>query len=187
MSRIGKKPVPVPDGVKVTVTGGVVEATGPKGSLSQTLPEGIRAAWDETKREIAVSRTSETKRIRGFHGLARSLVQNMVTGCAEGYTRGLEVHGVGYNVKLEGRDVVLQVGFANAVSVSIPDGVEVAIEQPTNPGRLVVSGCDKQLVGLLAAKVRAVSPPEPYQGKGVRYTDETVRRKAGKSFATAGG
>ena len=186
MSRIGKKPIPVPVGVKITASNEAVSADGPKGKMTQDLPPGITAEWREDSREVLVQRGGDGKRARAFHGLARSLIVNMVKGCAEGYSRGLEVHGVGYNVKLEGKQVVLQVGFANRVPVKIPDGIEVNIEQPTNPGRLTVSGCDKQLVGLAAAKIRAVSPPEPYQGKGVRYADETVRRKAGKSFTSVG-
>jgi len=186
MSRIGKKPVTVPQGVKVAVANGTVKTEGAKGALSQVLPDGITAEWNEDSREIILQRRGDGKRDRSLHGLARSLVNNMVVGCAEGYSRGIEVHGIGYSAKLDGKSIVLQVGFANSVPVAIPDGVSVEVIQATNPGKLTVSGCDKQQVGRLAAKIRAVSPPEPYQGKGIRYADEVIRRKAGKSFTSGG-
>jgi len=187
MSRIGKQPVQVPDGVTVTVADRAVTVKGPKGQVTQTLPDQVTVQAREDAKQVVVERLNESKRARAFHGLARSLIQNLVLGVTDGYSRALEVHGVGYNVKLDGRNVVLQVGFANPVSIPIPEGVQIDVQQATNPGRLTVSGCDKQLVGLTAAKIRAVSPPEPYQGKGVRYADEIIRRKAGKSFTSTGG
>jgi large subunit ribosomal protein L6 len=188
MSRIGRIPVAVPDAVKVTVADGVVKAEGPKGKLAQTLPSGISAEYvvKDKDRQVVVRRSGDAKRDRALHGLMRSLIQNMVRGCAEGYSKQLEVYGVGYSVKVEGGNVVLQVGFANAVSVPIPTNIKVTVELPTNPGKFTISGPDKQQVGLLAAQVRKVRPPEPYQGKGIRYADEVVRRKAGKSFTSGG-
>lgn len=187
MSRIGKQPVAVPDGVKVQVSGRQVSAEGPKGKMSVELPDLTEADWAEAERTLTLRRADDSKRARAFHGLARSLVQNMVAGCAEGYSRGLELHGTGYSVAVQGQQVVLQVGFNHPVKVDIPDGVAVTVEQAANPGKMTVAGCNKQQVGLTAAKIRAVYPPEPYLGKGVRYAGEQIRRKAGKAFASAGG
>lgn len=187
MSRIGKKPVLVPPGVSVAVNGRAVTAEGPKGRLKQTLPLGIEAEWVEAERQVVVRRSGDSRQARAYHGLARSLIQNMVVGCSEGYSRALEIHGMGYSVKVEGRTVALQTGYCHPVSLDTPEGVEVTVQQTTNPGLLTVSGCDKQAVGQMAARIRAVCPPEPYQGKGVRYAGEQIRRKAGKAFAAGGG
>lgn len=187
MSRIGKQPVAVPSGVKVSVNGRDVSADGPKGKMQVTLPELIEAEYAEADNQILVKRANESKRARSFHGLGRSLVQNMVFGCAEGYSLAMELHGVGYSINVQGQRVVMQVGFNHPVHVGIVDGVTVNVEQATNPGRFTVSGCDKQKVGQTAANIRKVCPPEPYQGKGVRFVGEQIRRKAGKAFAATGG
>ena len=187
MSRIGKKPVPTPQGVKVVIAGRRVSVEGPKGRLELNLPYGIEAEYVESDGHVAVHRKGAGRQARAFHGLARSLIANMVVGCSEGYTRKLELHGIGYNLKLDGEDVLVQAGYCHPVRVSVPEGVTVTIEQPTNPGLMTVSGCDKQLVGQTAARLRAACPPEPYQGKGVRYANEQIRRKAGKAFAATAG
>ena len=187
MSRIGKKPVPAPRSVTVVVDGRRVRVEGPKGRLEMELPPGVEAEFVESDRCVSVRCEGGGRQARAFHGLARSLIENMVVGCSEGFVRKLELHGVGYNLKLDGRDVLVQAGFCHPVRISVPEGVTVTIEQATNPGLMTVSGCDKQLVGQTAARLRAASPPEPYQGKGVRYADEQVRRKAGKAFAATGG
>ncbi len=187
MSRIGQQAIAVPDGVKVAEQKGRVTVEGPQGKLDYELPDGIGMEHDAEKKEIRLSRASDSKPHRELHGLARSLVRNMVVGVSEGYRKSLEVIGIGYNVKLEGSNVALQVGLANTVILPVPAGIKVNVEQATNPGKLTVSGCDKQMVGEFAARIRAARPPEPYQGKGVRYADEQVRRKAGKAFVGAGG
>lgn len=187
MSRIGKKPVPAPQGANVAVEGRRVRVEGPKGKLELELPPGIDAEYVESDNHVVVHRKGGGRQARAFHGLARSLIENMMIGCTEGFTRKLELHGIGYNLKLDGKDVVIQAGYCHPIRVSVPEGVTVTIEQPTNPGLMTVTGCDKQLVGQTAARLRAAYPPEPYQGKGVRYADEQIRRKAGKAFAATGG
>jgi len=186
MSRIGRQPIAVPESVKLKREGPVLAVEGPLGKLSHRLPAGIDAEYEAESRRISVTRASDAKRHRELHGLTRTLIQNMITGVTEGYKKELEVVGIGYSVSLEGRRLALQIGYAHPVHVTIPDGVKVEVTSPTNPGRLVVSGCDKQLVGEAAARIRAVKPPEPYLGKGIRYAGEVVRRKAGKAFVGAG-
>lgn len=187
MSRIGKLPVPIPDKVKVQVQGSKVAVEGPLGKLERTLNSGITAEVDETKHQVVLKRASESKPQRMLHGLERSLVNNMVLGVTKGYRKELEIVGIGYSVKADANAVVLDVGFSNSVRVPVPKGIKVEVQQPTNPGKMSVSGADKQLVGQYAATLRAVRPPEPYQGKGVKYSNEVVRRKAGKAFVGAGG
>ena len=184
MSRVGKKPVPVPNGVEVSVSGRVVCVQGPKGQLDQHLPDGIRVSVAQEPKAAVVTCESDAREVRACQGLTRSLIANMVTGVVDGYAKGLEVVGVGYNVRMQGKTLVMQIGFANAVEFPIPEGIEVEIQSATNPGRMVVRGCDKQLVGQVAASIRDARPPEPYQGKGIRYADEVIRRKAGKAFTT---
>ena len=187
MSRIGKLPVPIPDKVKVRIQGNSVTVEGPLGTLERKLNNGITAEVDEAKRQIIVKRASESKPQRMLHGLERSLVNNMVLGVTKGYRKDLEIVGIGYSVKSEGGAVTLDVGFSNAVRLPIPQGIKIEVLQATNPGRMGISGADKQMVGQFAASLRAVRPPEPYQGKGIKYSDEVVRRKAGKAFVGAGG
>jgi large subunit ribosomal protein L6 len=179
MSRIGLRPVPVPSGVEVKVDAGVVRIRGPKGLLEQPLAPFTRV--DLESGEIRVRRDAEHKAAKAAHGLMRSLLQNMVVGVTSGFSRSLDIVGVGYRAEVKGRQLSLSVGYSHPVLLPIPDGVEVRAENPT---RLVVSGSDRQRVGQFAANVRRVRPPEPYNGKGIRYTDEHIRRKVGK---TAGG
>jgi large subunit ribosomal protein L6 len=176
MSRIGKLPVPVPDGVDVTLDGLHVTVKGPKGELSQTMPEGVGIALEDG--EVVVTRESDARTHRARHGLVRSLVNNMITGVSDGYTRALELVGIGYRAQPKGSDLELQVGYSHPVLIEAPEGISFEVPQPT---RVVVSGIDKVLVGQVAANIRKVRPPEPYKGKGIRYEDERVRRKAGKA------
>jgi large subunit ribosomal protein L6 len=176
MSRIGKLPVPVPDGVDVQVDDLHVTVKGPKGELSQTMPEGVKIAVEDG--EVVVTRDSDSRTNRSRHGLVRSLVANMVTGVSDGYSRALELVGIGYRAVPKGSDLELQVGYSHPVLIEAPEGISFEVPQPT---RVVVNGIDKVLVGQIAANIRKVRPPEPYKGKGIRYEDERVRRKAGKA------
>jgi large subunit ribosomal protein L6 len=179
MSRIGNSPVAIPAGVTVTTAGMSVSVKGPKGTLSyEHRPEvGVEVQGDAVR--VKRLRSEGDRRARAFHGLTRALIQNMVKGVTDGYEKKLEIVGVGYNCKLEGKKLVFNLGFAHTVSVEVPAGIDVELKNPTN---LTVSGCDKQMVGELAARIRKLRPPEPYKGKGIKYADETVRRKVGKAF-----
>ena len=182
MSRIGRKPVPVPANVKVSVVDYQVEVEGPKGKLSFRHRPEIGVAYDEAGKQLLVTRSDDERQSRSLHGLTRSLVANMVQGVATGYTKKLEIVGVGYQAQLKkANTVALQVGYANQVVLEAPTGVSVAVPDATH---VVVSGADKQAVGQFAAVIRKVRPPEPYKGKGIRYEGETVRRKAGKAFGS---
>jgi len=178
MSRIGKQPIPVPKGVTVTVSGRQVKASGPKGTLSLELEPLVSAELDAV--EVRVVRENDEKRARAMHGLFRNLVANMLTGVAEGFTRTLLLNGVGYRAEIQGKWLVLNVGYSQPVNFAIPDAITVAVESNT---KITVSGCDKQQVGQVAAHIREIRPPEPYKGKGIRYENEHIRRKAGKSAA----
>jgi large subunit ribosomal protein L6 len=181
LSRVGKAPVPVPAGVDVDVRGARISVKGPRGELERGLPEGITVALDDA--ELRVHRASEEREVRALHGLARSLIANMVLGVTEGFQKSLEIHGVGYRAQKRGSDLELQVGFSHPVVKAAPPGIEFDVPTPT---RVVVRGIDKELVGQTAAEVRAVRRPEPYKAKGIRYEGERIRRKAGKA-AKAGG
>ena len=189
MSRIGKQPVPIPDKVKVTVSGNTVKVEGPKGQLEWAFVPSMKVIVDEAKKEVRVERPDDDRRSRALHGLTRALLANMVKGVTEGYQRGLELYGTGYSANVQGRKLVIQCGFAHAVERTIPAGVDVVVEVPNTrgndtPAKFVIKGCDKQLVGEFAAEVRHVRPAEPYLGKGFRYVGEQIRRKAGKTFVT---
>jgi large subunit ribosomal protein L6 len=182
MSRIGRKPVPVPANVKVSIKDATIEVEGPKGKLQFSHRPEISVAYDESKREVRVSRQDDERLSRSLHGLTRSLVANMVQGVSDGYTRKLEIVGVGYQAQLKkANTLALQVGFANQVVMEAPPGVTVTVPDATH---VTISGADKQAVGQFAAEIRKVRPPEPYKGKGIRYEGETVRRKAGKAFGS---
>ena len=185
MSRIGRKPVALPAGVKVTIKGREVVAEGPKGTLSFELTDGIAIAVADGK-EIVVSRTREERWQRAMHGTTRAMLANMVTGVSTGFTKVLQLWGVGYNAESKGNTVVLNVGYCHKVELPIPKGIEVKAErisiEGTNVWQISVSGIDKQVVGQLAAEIRRTRPPEPYKGKGIRYEGERIIRKAGKSF-----
>ena len=180
MSRVGKQPIPLPDGVTATVDGPRVTVKGPKGEMSGSYDPELKIELEDG--ELRVSRPTDQARHRSRHGLTRSLIANMVQGVTEGFERSLEIHGVGYRVQQKGKNIELSVGFSSTVLFEAPEGIDLVVETPT---LLHVRGVDKQLVGELAARIRKVRPPEPYKGKGIRYRDEHVRRKAGKAAATA--
>jgi len=177
MSRIGKLPIPVPDGVEVSIDGLAVTVKGPKGELSRIMPEGVALSFDDDG-GVVVDRTGDSRTERSRHGLVRSLIFNMVTGVSAGYTKALELVGVGYRAAPKGSDLELQVGYSHPVVIKAPDGISFEVPQAT---RVVVNGIDKVLVGQVAADIRKVRPPEPYKGKGIKYEGELVRRKAGKA------
>ncbi|MFO0870169.1 MAG: 50S ribosomal protein L6 [Pirellulales bacterium] len=178
MSRIGLKPVPILDGVKVSVAGRTVNVEGPQGKLSWEHRPEVKVAVDATAKQVVVSRVSEERLAKALHGLTRSLIQNMVVGVKQGYEKRLEVIGVGYVVSVQGKLVTLRVGFANEIKKEIPAGLKVTCPDQTH---VVIQGCDKQLVGQFAAELRSVRKPEPYKGKGVRYQGEHVKIKPGKA------
>jgi large subunit ribosomal protein L6 len=176
MSRLGKKPVPVAKGAKVSVEGQTINVEGPKGKLSYTAQPAIEVKVEGD--EVVVSRSNEQRTSKAFHGLTRALIANMIVGVTEGYKKELEVQGVGYNATLKGKRIELAVGFANKITKDIPDGLNVAVDGGT---KISIEGIDKQLVGQFAAAVRATRKPEPYKGKGVRYLGEAVKIKPGKT------
>ena len=183
MSRIGKQPVAVPAGVKVRVADGKVFVEGPKGKLELAHHRNIKVELDGDGKAVRVSRPDDGRENRALHGLTRSLVANMVEGVVKGYEKRLKIEGIGYQARMDKKAVVLTVGYANAIKMEPPDGVTVELPDPTT---IVVKGADKQKVGQFAAEVRAVRKPEPYKGKGIRYENEQVRRKEGKSFTSGG-
>jgi len=176
MSRIGRKPIPVPDGVTVTVEPEVVHVTGPRGALSERKSRDITIATEDDG-TLLVSRPTDRGEHRALHGLTRSLVANMVEGVTNGYTKTLEIQGVGYRAILKGRDLELALGYSHPVPIKAPEGIEFEVPQPT---RVIVKGISKQVVGEIAANIRKQRPPEPYKGKGIRYEGEYVARKVGK-------
>ena len=176
MSRIGKSPIPVPEKVSVTLNGLSVTVKGPKGELSRTLPDGVSVS--QVENTIVIAPTSEKRKSRERHGLCRSLVANMVEGVNNGYSRKLEIIGVGARAQVKGKNLVVSAGYSHTVEVVPPNGITFAVENNTN---VTVSGMDKELVGNEAAKIRAIRPPEPYKGKGIKYSGERILRKAGKS------
>ena len=175
MSRIGRTPIPIPDGVTVDITGQRVVVSGPRGELRHTVVEPIRIA--EQDGTLVVTRPTDRGPHRALHGLSRSLVANMVTGVMDGFERRLQIVGVGYRAQMRGQSLELAVGFSHTVTVDPPDGISFEVPAPT---QVVVRGIDKQAVGEIAAQIRAVRPPEPDNGKGIRYEGEVVRRKVGK-------
>jgi large subunit ribosomal protein L6 len=181
MSKIGKLPVKVPAGVKVALSDGQLTISGPKGSLTQKIHRDIIVKVEGNN--IVVSRPSDHRLHRSLHGLTRALIQNMVTGVTKGYSVILEMIGVGYRAEIKGKLIELNLGYSHSILLRPPDGV--AMQVLPKEGRIIVSGADKQLVGLTAAKIRSFKPPEPYKGKGIRYLNEVVRRKAGKAAAGA--
>jgi large subunit ribosomal protein L6 len=178
MSRIGKLPISLPGGVEVKLGTGGLQVKGPKGTLSAKLPEQISVEVSDS--EILFTRLDESRQSRALHGLARALCANLVTGVTEGFKKALEIRGIGYRASVSGKTLNLLLGYSHPVDMPIPEGLSVSVENGVN---LVVEGIDKQLVGQFAADIRAKRPPEPYKGKGVRYVDEQVRRKVGKTGA----
>jgi large subunit ribosomal protein L6 len=181
MSRIGRLPITVPSGVDVTIDGRNVTVTGPKGTLSRALHPDITVSREDGT--IVVTRPTEQKTHKQLHGLTRTLVNNMVVGVTDGYRKGLEITGVGYRAALNGKRLTLNLGYSHPIEIDPPDGISFELENPT---RLAVVGIDKELVGQVAASVRATRKPEPYKGKGVRYAGEYIRRKAGKAGKIGG-
>jgi large subunit ribosomal protein L6 len=192
MSRIGKLPIPIPDKVKVAVSGRTIAVEGPIGKLSWTHRPELTVQVDSSAKILTVTRNDESRLTRSLHGLTRSLIANMIEGCLKGYSKSLEVYGVGYGVSLQGTKFTATVGLSHSVVFDVPAGLKIEIKTPqargdSEPARFTISGADKQAVGELAARIRKVRKPEPYKGKGVRYAGEHVRRKVGKAFAGAGG
>jgi large subunit ribosomal protein L6 len=175
LSRIGKQPIAIPDGVEIDVKPGTVKVKGPKGELTQVVSREMKVSVENGT--LTVERPTDRGEHRALHGLTRSLIANMVEGVTEGYERRLEIQGVGYRAQLKGKALEMSLGFSHPVTVQAPDGIEFEVPQPTE---VVVRGIDKQLVGEMAARVRKNRPPEPYKGKGVRYAGEHVPRKVGK-------
>lgn len=176
MSRIGKRPISIPDKVTVAIDGQSVTVKGPKGNLSRTLPAEVEISQEgET---VLVKQRDESRAARQRHGLSRTLIANMVEGVSQGFQRRLEIIGVGYRAQVQGQNLTLNMGYSHPVQIEPPNGIQFAVEGNTN---VLVSGIDKEIVGNTAARIRAVRPPEPYKGKGIRYVGEVVKRKAGKA------
>ena len=176
MSRIGKQPVLVPSGVEVTIDGRHVTVKGPKGTLEHTVAEPIAVSFDDGL--ISVTRPDDERKSRSLHGLTRTLIDNMVVGVTQGYSKAMEIVGTGYRVVAKGSNLEFSLGYSHTIVVSAPEGITFAVESPT---KFSVNGINKQQVGEVAANIRKLRKPEPYKGKGVRYADENVRRKAGKA------
>jgi large subunit ribosomal protein L6 len=181
MSRIGKQPIKYGTGVKVQLVDGQVRVEGPKGKLQLAPHPSVKVEHDEKDKVLRVSRPDDERLSRSLHGLTRSLIANMVEGVTKGFEKKLKIEGIGYQARMDKKALVLTVGYANAVEMLPPEGVSVELPDPTT---ILIRGADKQKVGQFAAEVRAVRKPEPYKGKGIRYDDEVVRRKEGKSFTT---
>ncbi len=185
LSRIGRRPIPIPDGVKVTLTEKEIVVEGPKGRLTKPLHPLVEVVIEDG--QVKVSPRQIRKRLRrkagAFQGLYRALINNMVTGVSKGFQRKLDIVGLGYRAELKGQTLVLNVGYSHPVEFSLPEGVSAKVEKGTGEAQahIVLEGIDKELVGLTAAKIRAIRPPEPYKGKGIRYSDEVILRKAGKA------
>jgi large subunit ribosomal protein L6 len=179
MSRVGRKPIPIPGNVKVSIADTQLEIQGPKGKLQTPVPPGISFALEG--KELVCQRTSDERQQRAFHGLARALAMNAVRGVTEGFSKELDIVGVGYRVQVEGKKLVFALGFSHPIVFPIPDGIQVAVDKQTH---LVVSGIDRQRVGQVAAEIRRLRKPDPYKQKGVRYTGEVLKKKAGKAGAT---
>jgi len=178
MSRVGKKPIPIPTGVTVTVDGNKVLVKGPKGELSLEISPDVKIDIKDGVAQLTC--VKEDKQGKSIYGTTRSLVANMVTGVHEGYTKDLEIHGVGFRAQIQGRELVLSVGFSHPIEYTVPEGITVNVPDGTT---INISGSDKQLVGQVGARIRAFCPPEPYKGKGIRFKGEHVRRKVGKTVA----
>lgn len=177
MSRIGQLPVVIPAGVDVKIKGTHVRVKGPKGEMQHTFPADMDISLKDG--EVSVKRPSDGSTHRALHGMTRALINNMVVGVSEGFSKVLEVNGVGYRAELDGKDLVLNVGFSHQVKIEPPEGIEFEVDARTR--QIIVKGYDKQVVGHIAANIRKVRPPEPYKGKGIKYLDERIRRKAGKA------
>ena len=176
MSRIGNKPIPIASNVKIDIKGDKIKVTGAKGALEHVIPEGIKAEQKDEK--IVVTRANDTRRSKALHGLTRSLLANMVTGVATGFEKALEIHGVGYRAQIQKKKLILNLGYSHPIEYQIPDYVDISVTENT---KITVQGIDKQRVGQIAAIIREFRKPEPYKGKGVRYVNEYIRMKEGKT------
>jgi large subunit ribosomal protein L6 len=177
MSRIGKKEIPLPNGVEVNYTGDAVTVKGPKGTLSTVLIPGIQVAVENNV--VKFQRVNEEGRTRAFHGLMRALVANNVKGVSEGFKRELDIVGVGYRAEVKGKEVVFQLGYSHPIKFPVPDGIDITVDAKS--GHITITGIDRQQVGQTAANIRSLRKPDPYKGKGIKYSDEVIRRKAGKA------
>jgi large subunit ribosomal protein L6 len=175
MSRIGNQPVSIPKGLTVSTQGRTISVKGPKGSLSFTVPEGI--SFTQEGQQLKFTREGDTNRLRAMHGMARARTQNLIVGCSQGFSRVLEINGVGYRANVKGKSVDLTLGFSHGISYPLPEGVSA---ESNKDGKLVLTAADRSLLGQVAADIRAFRPPEPYKGKGVKYEDENIIRKEGK-------
>jgi large subunit ribosomal protein L6 len=180
MSRVGRRPIPIPDGVTVELKDGSVRVKGPKGALSERIPPQIEVTIGGG--QVTMQRPDDRKQSKALHGLARALIANMVEGVTERFSKQLEIQGVGYRAEVKGKQVTLNVGFSHPVELEVPEGLEISVERNV---LIKIEGASRQQVGQFAADLRAVRPPEPYKGKGIRYVGERVRRKVGKAGATA--
>ena len=180
MSRVGKQPVPIPEGVKVSLDGGVFSAEGPKGKVSEKVVDRVDVAIEDG--EVKVTRRGDGGPDRAMHGLMRSLISNAVIGVAEGFKKELEINGVGYKAEVQGKQINFALGYSHPILYSIPEGITVEVDKGT---QLTVSGANRQQVGQVAAEIRSLRKPEPYKGKGIKYSDEIIRRKVGKAGAAA--
>jgi large subunit ribosomal protein L6 len=182
VSRIGKLPITIPSGVKIAVEPSEVHLEGPKGKLRTAIPAGVRVKVEGNM--VRVERESEQRQVRALHGLTRKLIANMAQGVSQGFTRVLEINGVGYRAEIKGQEIHITLGFSHPVVFPLPQGVAAAVDRQVT---ITLSSADRQLLGETAAKLRALRPPEPYKGKGVKYREEVIRRKAGKAVGSAGG
>ena len=182
MSRIGKLPVTIPAGVKVVVDPGAVKLEGPKGKLQAPIPSGVQVTVEGNV--VQVARDNEERKVRALHGLTRKLIANMAQGVSQGFNRVLDINGVGYRAEVRGQDIHMTLGYSHPVVFPLPQGVTAAVERQIV---ITLSGADRQLLGETAAKIRSLRPPEPYKGKGIKYREEFIKRKAGKAVGSAGG
>ena len=181
MSRVGRQPVTIPDGVKVALDEGTFVAEGPKGRVEEALIEGLQVEVEDGV--LTVSRSTESGDLRAKHGLMRALLANAVHGVSQGFSKTLEIHGVGYRAQLKGNEIHMSLGFSHPVVFAVPEGIEAQVDEKS--GKITISGASRQQVGQVAADIRSLKKPEPYKGKGIRYSDEQVRRKVGKAGAGA--
>lgn len=181
MSRIGRRPVLIPDGVKVTISGDKVKAEGPKGSFEYHIPKNIKIAVDAAKKQVVVNCDFKTTQDNIMHGTARSLINNMIVGVSKGYEKRIEINGVGYKAVMQGKDLMLSLGFSHPLKIDVPAGITVNIP---NPNLLVIQGVNKELLGTFAANIRGIKFADSYTLKGLKYTDEVVKKKAGKTFVS---
>lgn len=184
MSRVGKKPIVLPNKVKTKVEAQLVTVEGPKGKLMQSFKPDIKLVFDSAKNQLVVERVGNTREAAQMHGMARAMIQNMVTGVSTGFEKRLDIEGVGYRADVKGSELQMTLGFSHPVIFNIPAGIKIAVEKQT---KLTVSGHDKALVSQTASNIRGLRPPEPYKGKGIRYADEVIARKVGKAAAAASG